>query len=509
MLFELTRPVRQALANHIVVDEVQDWLKLSSRPDGSYGETWLVLTPRYFLIGDAPSHAAPSFQKHLREEVIAAEVIEEGSAYLAAIRLRSGAHRDLPLRWVDKQGFDEFATKLTAGASSAGGEAPVATPGDDAARSSPSAMPCLKCGHWSDVVTLDGVEVERCPRCEGIYLDRNELDELTGASGLTARLAKDTSRCHACHCTIPDDADRCPACQSELPPFSCPKCTSVMRHVIVGDVVMELCTSCHGIWLDAGELEEVRRYTLAQGVARQAAPAAPAPASTAQTEAPRALPAEPDINTIGPGVTCLRCDVPASVERMGEVEVDLCHRCGGLFLDRGELEQLTGIEGLGAQLLESDQRCPACLCMLDPSATSCLACGKELPQPSCPRCHETMRHVLGGEIMLEHCLACGGLWLDRGELNKIEDWLRDHATPRDEPAHCARCAIPLHDPGQGYFSGDGVVCHRCIVEIDVDDSQRFRAEAERAGGRILFGRPHALGAVWQLISWFRERDSRW
>ena len=65
MLFELTRPVRQALSAHVTLDEVERWLKLSYRPDGSFGETWLVLTPQYLFLGDAHAFSAPAFEKLL------------------------------------------------------------------------------------------------------------------------------------------------------------------------------------------------------------------------------------------------------------------------------------------------------------------------------------------------------------------------------------------------------------------------------------------------------------
>lgn len=39
-------------------------------------------------------------------------------------------------------------------------------------------MHCPKCGHDMDTRNLDTVTVEVCPHCEGVYLDRDELEEL-------------------------------------------------------------------------------------------------------------------------------------------------------------------------------------------------------------------------------------------------------------------------------------------------------------------------------------------
>ena len=39
-------------------------------------------------------------------------------------------------------------------------------------------MRCPKCGHAMQEEELDGVKVDRCSFCEGIYLDAGELDQV-------------------------------------------------------------------------------------------------------------------------------------------------------------------------------------------------------------------------------------------------------------------------------------------------------------------------------------------
>ncbi|MCR9142164.1 MAG: zf-TFIIB domain-containing protein [bacterium] len=39
---------------------------------------------------------------------------------------------------------------------------------------------------------------------------------------------------------------------------------------------------------------------------------------------------------------CPACGAAMALERIGRVEVDRCPKCRGIFLDRGELEQLSG-----------------------------------------------------------------------------------------------------------------------------------------------------------------------
>ena len=54
----------------------------------------------------------------------------------------------------------------------------------------------------------------------------------------------------------------------EAAQMHCPKCgTQLVSHTL-HDVSVEECPSCHGMWLDAGELEELARWENAGWVAR-------------------------------------------------------------------------------------------------------------------------------------------------------------------------------------------------------------------------------------------------
>ncbi len=44
---------------------------------------------------------------------------------------------------------------------------------------------------------------------------------------------------------------------------------------------------------------------------------------------------------------CPRCDGDLKQNKFEEVEIDVCEKCGGVWLDSGELEQLTKREGGG------------------------------------------------------------------------------------------------------------------------------------------------------------------
>ena len=86
---------------------------------------------------------------------------------------------------------------------------------------------------------------------------------------------------------------------------------------------------------------------------------------------------------------CLDCQREMEKRDFDGVEIDVCSECGAVWLDGGELKELTG---------------------LNPEEGRVLACDK---------CGWTMntKVVLGIEI--DYCPSCGGVYLDPGELEKI------------------------------------------------------------------------------------------
>ncbi len=85
---------------------------------------------------------------------------------------------------------------------------------------------------------LRDVEVDACPACGGLFLDANEVRALTGSSSLHRLLTK----------YLGLDSD------SQL---VCPNCGGLMDGEDAGNVRVDVCLECHGVWLDAGELERL------------------------------------------------------------------------------------------------------------------------------------------------------------------------------------------------------------------------------------------------------------
>jgi len=82
------------------------------------------------------------------------------------------------------------------------------------------------------------------------------------------------------------------------------------------------------------------------------------------------------------------------------VELDRCGVCQGIYLDNGELRDLTGDRTLAKWLVKH----------------------VEFGEPSrlvCPGCQETMESLQPGKVMVEVCRNCHGIWLDWSELEQL------------------------------------------------------------------------------------------
>lgn len=112
-----------------------------------------------------------------------------------------------------------------------------------------------------------------------------------------------------------------------------------------------------------------------------------------------------------PGVrskrTCPRCEQHLFLVERGGERLDLCRKCGGIWFDRDELAALLGSESSVELLI----------------GISMDLKGESLP---CPDCMEPMNTKEVYEVFVDVCRECGGIWMDRGETEKI--WARDEKT---------------------------------------------------------------------------------
>lgn len=99
----------------------------------------------------------------------------------------------------------------------------------------------------------------------------------------------------------------------------------------------------------------------------------------------------------------------------GEIEIDRCPSCDGVWLDQGELEKAQ--ENLTADHSDSLARIGSVAQAYE------FARQKAKIPSSCPKCASQLQHEEYGycsQILVDRCPNCLGIWLDAGELQALE-----------------------------------------------------------------------------------------
>lgn len=110
-------------------------------------------------------------------------------------------------------------------------------------------MNCPKCDAPMSKVTFDGVEVDRCDSCRGLWFDAHEKEKL-----------KDLARAE----TLDDGAPRAAGAAPPRKHVMCPVCKTRMITMTVLDhpgLQYESCTVCYGAFFDPGEFKEFKAAT--------------------------------------------------------------------------------------------------------------------------------------------------------------------------------------------------------------------------------------------------------
>ncbi len=148
--------------------------------------------------------------------------------------------------------------------------------------------PCPICREDTSmhVIELHGVRLETCVRCQGHWLDSTELERLAPnwkTHSLQVALPNAPRRCrHAKH-RVPANKALCGTCGSAV--ACCPSCGEHLSQVHTKVCAVDVCAKCQGLWLDAGELQALRRHKqritpMTAGEAMAAAAAAAVAAAT-------------------------------------------------------------------------------------------------------------------------------------------------------------------------------------------------------------------------------------
>jgi Zn-finger nucleic acid-binding protein len=119
-----------------------------------------------------------------------------------------------------------------------------------------------------------------------------------------------------------------------------------------------------------------------------------------------AKPAVGKVNLREKGLLCPRDEMKMEEKKRGEAFLDICGKCGGQFFDSGEMFGAFGIKA-------------------DPSYWDRPETGGSVKDGAlhCPVCHTHMlvqdvKHE-AEHVEIDRCGKCGGIWLDKGEVEHI------------------------------------------------------------------------------------------
>ncbi len=113
------------------------------------------------------------------------------------------------------------------------------------------AMRCPKCRADMEQVEFDGTEIDRCKTCGGIWFDAGEIEILRDKQAAAAIDTGDASVGKK---------------SNAIDNYPCPRCSGAMVKVVDPQqthIWYETCSSCSGSFLDAGELLDMSKLTVA------------------------------------------------------------------------------------------------------------------------------------------------------------------------------------------------------------------------------------------------------
>ena len=102
-------------------------------------------------------------------------------------------------------------------------------------------MDCPRCGAELKLAKHNGIEVDQCRSCEGMWLDYPELDQLEDT-------VLDADEQKGSMITRPGESE-----------ITCPKCQGPMQQFRYryDELWLDVCAAEHGFWLDKGEEKRV------------------------------------------------------------------------------------------------------------------------------------------------------------------------------------------------------------------------------------------------------------
>lgn len=249
----------------------------------------------------------------------------------------------------------------------------------------------------------EGVTIDECGQCASVWLDRGELGPI-----LDTRDAEFTIERRALYFERLRSGVR----RGDAPPRACPVCGVEMQVFNYGGnsgVFLDRCPDKHGLWLDPGELENIQ-------IAMEGPPPEVSRDLDASSDAADEAGGEPAV--LPKQRQCPACAASLEEAELGDIPLDLCGQCGGVWCDGNELTTLffTWQQAAGgsqapatensAQSVDEDEAGRQRLCVI------------------CQAPLERFNFHYTSNIYVDNCPQGHGTWLDADRMAQLQAYAR-------------------------------------------------------------------------------------
>lgn len=190
----------------------------------------------------------------------------------------------------------------------------------------------------------------------------------------------------------------------------------------------------------------------------------------------------------------------------GSLVVDHCGRCGGLWFERGEVQELRARAPdelwarIGKRREGSPMRCHECQATMSREDDRCGDCGRA-NLLDCPACHRPMQLTSHSGLKLDICRDCKGAFFDHHELSAIWSASFDKARKRRAGSGGSTAAELVGEGAiEALFYAPELVYHAARGTAQgLAASADMAAEAPEAGAAALEAVGEAAGTVLEFI----------
>ena len=114
-------------------------------------------------------------------------------------------------------------------------------------------MECPKCNSEMEKITFEAIEVDRCTDCKGLWFDMLEHEHLKAIENSESIDIGDPK--------MGKEYDKI----DKIDKIDCPECKTQMIRMVDNEqphIRYEACTSCYGVFFDAGEFRDYKHETI-------------------------------------------------------------------------------------------------------------------------------------------------------------------------------------------------------------------------------------------------------